>query len=310
MSKDELRLKIGDLVLLVTSDNKRYLLPIQAGKILHTHHGKFQHDDLVGQHIGSAIKSQLGHMALIFEPTLHDLMHHIRRGTQIVYPKDAVYLIHRLGLRSGSTVVEAGTGSGALTTALAWTVAPAGRVYTYESRHDTSALASKNLKRFGLLEYVELFVQSAAEGFQQQNVDALVLDLREPWRFLEQVLAALRPGGCFACFVPTTNQVSQLLSELESGAFADTGVEELLLRSYKPVPDRLRPEDDMVGHTGYMVFARAISTDIDQNDWLSRDRKRYLARQKAQELSAIEAAQRKEQIASGGAKYPKMPLPD
>lgn len=295
--------------MLVTPDSKRFLLRIQPGKIQHTHRGQYHHDALVGEHFGNTVQSQIGHAALLLEPAVGDLMRHLKRGTQIIYAKDAAYLVHRLNLRAGSTVIEAGTGSGALTTALAWSVAPSGRVYTYEARTETHELARQNLKRFDLLPYVEMFNASIADGFQQENVDALFLDVREPWRFLEQAHAALRPGGFFASLLPTTNQVSQLLAELEERPFANVEVEELLLRRYKPVPDRLRPEDEMTGHTGFLVFARSISGEIDPARWLSRDRKRYRARQKAQERIEAEEERRAQEIASGGPKYPRLPLP-
>ena len=299
----------GDLVLLITNDNKSFLLPVQAGKTLHTHKGKYAHDDLLGQPLGSAVSSQMGHDALLMEPSLNDLMTHIRRGTQVVYPKDAAYIVHRLSLRAGSTVIEAGTGSGALTTALAWSVAPTGKIYTYEAREDNYDLAKKSLLRFGLLDYVEMHQATMDSGFQQSNVDAVMLDLREPWHYLDAVHAALRPGGHLACLVPTTNQVSSLLTGLEHAPYANISVEELLLRRYKPVPDRLRPEDDMIGHTGYLVFARSIDVALDQTGWLSQDRKRYRGRLRAEAFNAAEEVRRKAEMADGGPKYPKMPLP-
>lgn len=299
----------GDLVLLITNDNKSFLFMVQEGKILHTHKGKYQHDELVGKMLGSTVSSQVGQDALLMAPSIHDMMTHIRRGTQIVYPKDAAYIVHRLSLRAGSTVIEAGTGSGALTTALAWSVAPTGKIYTYEAREDNVELARKSLGRFGLLDLVETHHLAIDNGFLQSNADALVLDLREPWLYLDAVHEALCPGGHFACLMPTTNQVSKLLDGLERAPFASISVEELMLRTYKPVPDRLRPEDEMVGHTGYMVFARTVAADVDQTGWLSRDRKRYRGRQKAAELNAAEEARRAAEMASGGRKYPKMPLP-
>ena len=154
-----------------------------------------------------------------------------------------------------------------------------------------------------------MFNQSIAEGFQQQGVDALFLDVREPWQFLDHVHAALRPSGFFASLLPTTNQVSKLLDTLENARFASVEVEELLLRRYKPVPDRLRPEDEMVGHTGYLVFARTIDAGIDPAHWLSRDRKRYRARQQARKLQAAEDERRADDLAAGGRKYPRLPLP-
>jgi len=304
------RIAAGSLVLLVTMDNKQFLLRVQPGKIQHTHRGKFQHTDLVGQSWGETVRSQIGHDALLLEPDVSDMMRHLKRSTQVIYPKDAAYLVHRLNLRAGSRVIEAGTGSGALTIALAWSVAPTGRIYTYEARADNYDVARGNLARFGLLPHVEMFQQSIENSFQQENVDALFLDVREPWQFLDHVHAALRPGGFFACLLPTTNQVSLLLDALENAPFTRMAVEELLLRRYKPVPDRLRPEDNMVGHTGYLTFARAMSGRIDPAHWLSQDRKRYRARRKAQAMIADEEERRAAERASGGPKYPRLPLPD
>lgn len=299
----------GDLVLLVTPDDKRFLLRIEPGRIQHTHRGQYHHETLVGERFGNTVQSQIGHAALLLEPSVGDMMRHLKRGTQIVYAKDAAHLVHRLNLSAGSTVIEAGTGSGALTMALAHAVAPGGRVYTYEARTEIHKLAEQNLRRFGLLPHVEMFNATIADGFQQTNVDALFLDVREPWRFLDHVHAALKPGGFFASLLPTTNQVSTLLAELEEKSFAMVEVEELLQRRYKPVPDRLRPEDDMIGHTGFLLFARTISGSIDPSRWLSRDRKRYRARQKAKERIEAEEERRAAEIASGGPKYPRMPLP-
>ena len=295
-----------DLVLLVTSDYKRYLLTMRPRQQLHTHQGIYLHDDLVGRQLGDVVQSQLGHEAILLEPALGDLITHLKRGTQIIYPKDAAYLVHRLNLRSGSRVIEAGTGSAGLTTALAWAVAPAGRVFTYEARSDNVRLARKNLERVALLPYVEIFEQSIDNGVLQTDADAMVLDVREPWQVLDAVEGALRPGGFFAGLVPTANQVSTLLSALEKRAFADLAVEELLLRRYKAVPERLRPEDEMVAHTGYLIFARQVARPLDPQRWMSKERRRYLARRRG--LAQMEARRARE-AATDGPRYPKLPLP-
>ncbi len=300
----------GDLILLTTQDGKRYLVRLREGAKFHCHLGTLNHDDLIGQPLGATVYSQLGHPLLLLEPSLSDLMKRVKRATQIIYPKDAAYLVHRLNLRAGSRVIEAGTGSGSLTIALAWAVAPTGRVYTYEARPETFRTAQRNLERAGMLPYVEMHQASIQEGFRQSGVDALVLDVREPWRFLEQVREALRPGGFFASLVPTTNQVSGLLEGMEATGFADIDVVELLLRRYKPVPDRLRPDENMVGHTGFLVFGRPILDPEDPQRWLSRERKRYQARKATQARIAAEEARRAAEQEQGGKKYPRLPLPD
>jgi tRNA (adenine57-N1/adenine58-N1)-methyltransferase len=302
-------LAAGDLVLLVTSDEKRYLITLQPRQEHHTHQGIYVHDDLIGRAWGDEVRSQLGYAALLLVPGLHDLMSHLRRGTQIIYPKDAAYLVHRMGLRAGCRVIEAGTGSGGLTVALAWAVAPTGTIYTYETRLENYHLAQRNLERVGMRPYVQCFHGSVEDGFQQKDVDALVLDLREPWRFLEQVRASLRPGGFFASLLPTTNQVSELLYGLEREHFMDISIDEVLVRGYKPVPDRLRPVDTMTAHTGYLVFGRPVTKKVDATLWLAKERQRYRARKQFEAEVAAEAERRAVEGNPDGKKYPRLPLP-
>jgi tRNA (adenine57-N1/adenine58-N1)-methyltransferase len=298
-----------DLVLLMAAGQKRYLITLRKGQQLHTHLGIFSHDDMIGKPWGTLLHSTLDQPGLVLEPSLSDLMTHIKRGTQIIYPKDAAYLVQRMNLRSGSRVIEAGTGSGVLTTALAWAVAPQGKVYTYEVRPDTYQLARRNLERVGLLPYVEMSLGSIDEGFAQQGVDALFLDVRTPWEFLGAARAALKPGGFFASLLPTTNQVSDLLVGLDQHGFGDVAVEELLLRAYKAIPERLRPDENMIGHTGYLVFARAMPLGIEMERWQSKERQRYRARKKMEEEIAEEAARRAANSEEEPRKYPRLPLP-
>ncbi|HSF82216.1 MAG TPA: methyltransferase domain-containing protein, partial [Anaerolineales bacterium] len=168
------------------------------------------------------------------------------------------YIIVSLGIGPGTTVIEAGTGSGALTTAFAWAVGTQGRVYSYEIRQDIQNLAQKNLDRLGLLPRVELKLKDVSEGFDEKNVDVVFLDLPNPYDYIPQAKEALMPGGFFGALLPTVNQVERLLQALHLNKFAFVDVCELMLRFYKPNPIRLRPTDRMVAHTGYLIFARKI----------------------------------------------------
>jgi tRNA (adenine57-N1/adenine58-N1)-methyltransferase len=182
----------------------------------------------------------------------------LKRTTQIMYPKDIGYVLLRINVGPGSRVVEAGTGSGGLTLALARAVMPTGRVYSYEVKPDVLNLAAKNLEKVGLLSFVELKERDIKEGFDEVDADALFLDLRNPWDYLDQAHATLKSGGFFGATLPTTNQVVRLIGALTEHGFSIVEVEEILLRSYKAVPGRLRPMDRMVAHTGYLIFARKI----------------------------------------------------
>lgn len=250
--------QLGDLVQLVSPTNKVHIFRLRAGAQLQTHRGVIYHDDLVGKPWGSQVFSHLGSTFYLLQPALATLLQETRRTTQIIYPKDIGFILVMMGIGPGSFVIEAGTGSGALTTALAWAVGPQGRVVSYEVRPEMQDLARRNLERVGLLDRVTLKLKDIAEGFDERGADALFLDLPNPFDFIPQAKAALKNGGFIGSILPTTNQVTLLLAALHQNHFVFTEVCEILLRYYKPVPQRLRPTDRMVAHTGYLIFARSV----------------------------------------------------
>jgi tRNA (adenine57-N1/adenine58-N1)-methyltransferase len=257
-------IQAGDLVQLVGRDHKYRLVRLQPGAELHTHRGLLKHDDMIGKPWGSRVDSHLGRPFYLLPPSLHDVLRDTKRSSQIIFPKDIGYILLKLSIVPGQTVVEAGTGSGALTTALAAAVGPQGRVISYDSRSDMQALARCNLEQLGLEGRVDFRLRDIAQGFEETDVPALFLDVAVPHEYIAQVRAALRPGGFFGSIVPTTNQVSLLLSSLERHEFEFVEVSELSLRYYKPVPERLRPTDRMVAHTGYLIFARPVLEKFSQ----------------------------------------------
>jgi tRNA (adenine57-N1/adenine58-N1)-methyltransferase len=116
-----------------------------------------------------------------------------------------------MSIRTGSKVLEAGTGSGALAATLASAVRPAGHRFSHEIRDDLCALARRNLVRLGLQEYVALKPRDIAEGFDETDVDAPFLDVPAPWNYVDQANAALRGRGFSGSMLPTANQVIHLL---------------------------------------------------------------------------------------------------
>ena len=248
----------GDLALFISRDHKRFMVRLKPGESLHTHRGVVKFDDCIGGAWGREVLSHLGYPFLILEPSTADVIRDIKRTTQIIFPKDVGYILMKLSIQPGVTVIEAGTGSGGLTLALARIVGPSGRVISYEARPEMQALARKNLEKVGLADGVEFKLKDIESGFDETDADALFLDVPEPSHYLAQAAAALRGGGFFGSIVPTTNQIVRLLGALQDQAFGFIDVEELMLREYKTVAERLRPTDRMVAHTGYLIFARKI----------------------------------------------------
>jgi tRNA (adenine57-N1/adenine58-N1)-methyltransferase catalytic subunit len=248
----------GDLVQLVGLRHKSFTFLLRTGADFQSHRGVIRHDEIIGRPWGSAVTSHNGSPFFMLQPALADLLRHIKRNTQILYPKDIGFILTTMGIGPGQHVIEAGTGSGALTAALAYAVGPQGRVTSYEAREPFQQLAQSNLQTLGLEERVDFKVGDIFDGFAESGVDALFLDVPNPYDYMTQVRAALKPGGFFGSILPTTNQVSLLLKALREHDFAFMDVCEVLLRYYRADPERLRPTDRMVAHTGFLIFARPV----------------------------------------------------
>ena len=247
-----------DDILLYLDQRRTYLVRVEEGKRFHTHKGYVELGDLVGKPYGSPLKSSLGVTFYALRPLVRDRILKTDRRTQVMYPKDTGYLILRLGIASGSRVVEAGTGSGALTCALAEAVRPGGMVYSYEVRPEFQRVAASNIDRAGLMPYVELKEGDVTEGIDEEDVDAVVLDLATPWLVVPLAYRSLAGSGVFASFSPTIEQVMKTVAALRGQPFVEVETVELILRRINVAENRTRPETLMVGHSGYITTARKV----------------------------------------------------
>lgn len=263
--------KAGDLIQLVGLRHKTFIFQLIEGGEFQTHRGVLKHDDIIGLPWGSEVLSHQGSSFFLLKPTLGNILENTKRNTQILYPKDIGFILINMGIGPGMFVLEAGTGSGAFTTALAYIVGPEGRVISYEVRPEMQLLAQKNLRKLGLETRVTFKLRDIKDGFDENNMDALFLDVQNPYDYMAQVRTALKSGGQFGTILPTANQVTRMIEALRQHRFAFVDVCEILLRHYRPVADRFRPVDRMVAHTGFLVFARPIislnANGIDYNNF-------------------------------------------
>ena len=256
--------RAGDIAQLVGLRHKNFIITLKEGARLETHRGILQHDELIGKPWGTQVFSHMGSPFFLLQPSLADLLNDLPRNTQILYPKDIGFILVTMGIGPGKKVIEAGTGSGSMTIALAHNVSAEGQVISYEVRPDMQNLAKKNLERVGLASRVDFKLRDIAEGLDETDADAFFLDVPNPYDYISQVRASLKPGGFFCSLIPTVNQVELLLTALRRGQFAFIEVCEVLVRYYKPEPARLRPTDRMVAHTGFLIFARRIEPTEDK----------------------------------------------
>ncbi len=284
--------KTGQLIMLVSPRGKRYMRFFDCKEQWHFTEGIVTGEDVKKAGFGGVVYTHRGIAYRVVRPTLHDLiLYGIKRQTQILYPKEIGYLLIKLGIGSGSRVIEAGGGSGGFTVALSHAVGKEGKVYSYERRPEFLALARRNLTRCGLGENVEQLEHDVSQGFLQNNVDGLFLDVRDPWNHVHNVAKALRPGAPAAFLVPVVNQASQLLEALESAPFDDVEMVEVFIRNWKTVPDRLRPADKMVAHTGFLLFARHQEPlPVTEQKLGTRERKQQAAKQARQSIDIVQTS--------------------
>lgn len=251
-----MNIKSGDTVLIYTPDKKTYLVTVGEGKRMSTHLGELSLGDAIGLEYGSAIYSSLKHPFLVLEPTLEDRMMKVKRFTQIIYPKDAAIIIMNTGIKSGMRIIECGAGSGSLTIALANAAAPGGKVYTYDRSERFLENARRNVEAAGYGDTVEFKLREAGDGFDETDVDVVVLDLPSPWDGIPAAARALRGGGRIASLSPTFNQVEKASGVLESHGFVFLETVEVLVRNIRVAYGKTRPEERMVSHTGFLTFGR------------------------------------------------------
>ena len=251
----------GEPALLIDSKGRHFLLKLEPGRTFQYHQGSVPHDELIGADDGTWVVSSSGSKLLLLRPRLADFVLKMKRAAQVVYPKDLGPILVYGDIGPGMTVLEAGTGSGALTLGLARAVGPSGRVVSVERRDDHGAHARKAISRWygEIPENVDLRIGDVADVVDELRPERIVLDLPEPGPTIEAAALHQPSGGVLTVYLPTVPQLQSTVDiAQETGAFAEIEVKEFLFRDWKVDGRSVRPEHSMVGHTGFLVFMRRV----------------------------------------------------
>jgi tRNA (adenine57-N1/adenine58-N1)-methyltransferase len=255
------QLRADDSVLFIDRKDRQYLRVLRPGQRIQLRAGTFAADDLIGTYEGSTLRNTAGEPFLVLRPTYAQLIPNLPRQAQVIYPKDIGPILLWGDIHPGATVIEVGTGAGALSIALLRAIGPHGRLISYEAREDFAEMAQRNVRQFhGDAPNWTVKLRNAFDGFDETDVDRLTVDLSEPWHLLPMASAALRPGGVMLGYVPTIVQVKQLIdAQRDHGGFASIESFEILQRFWHVKGLSVRPEHRMVAHTGFIVVARVVT---------------------------------------------------
>ncbi len=187
---------------------------------------------------------------------LPDVMKRLTRGPQIITLKDAAMISAYTGLSPGDRVVDAGSGSGFLAIYMGNIVRPSGKVFSYEVRGDFATLASANVKRAGLSDFVEVKNKDIFDGIDEKDVDVITLDMPEPWHAIQHAKKALKEGGYLVGYVPSVEQFRTFVLECEKAGLRHEQTIECSVREMIVKERSTRPQTKGLMHTGYVSFIR------------------------------------------------------
>ena len=97
-----------------------------------------------------------------------------------------------------------------------------------------------------------------------QSYDRVILDMLAPWECVAKAAQVLRPGGVFLAYVATTTQLSATAQAIkEDGHFTEPESSETIVRGWHHEGLAVRPQQRMIGHTGFLIHSRRMAPGVD-----------------------------------------------
>lgn len=258
-------IKTGDLIYVYNDEKTTYLLTYQKNLSFSTHKGNIVFPENL--EYGDCILSNTNEPFYILKPTSSDIMFKVKRKTTIVYPKEAGIILMELSIKNGSKIIEIGSGSGAFTILLSNIVGNEGKIYSFERKEEHLEMAKKNFERLGNFQNVEFFLKDPVKdgGFGITDVDAIFIDVPEPWTLIQHAHNSLCGGGHIATLSPNIEQIQATVEKMEETGFTRIRCIEVFSRGIRVKKNMTRPFDRMIGHTAYLLFAEKINKKMKES---------------------------------------------
>jgi len=259
-------LNLDNELIIVKTENNKYLSVVDITKEFITNEGKFHFKDI--KSIPSILKSSTGQDFKIYRPTFKEFILLMKRGPQIIYPKDISQIVIEANISSSSKVLEIGTGSGALTLYLLNILNSFGSLTTLDISKTNQRRAKKTIERYlstkELNESYNLkFINQELNKFNfydyVHEIDTVITDVPEPWEFFDKNI--IDSDLFWVSYLPSITQVIKMKDCLELNKFEDIEVKEVILRDWYLNKKIARPNNKLISHTGFLLSARYIKFD-------------------------------------------------
>ncbi|KAJ9096970.1 tRNA (adenine-N(1)-)-methyltransferase catalytic subunit trm61 [Naganishia cerealis] len=289
----------GDLVLAFISRGNIKPINVTKGQTLNTRYGQYDHDRMIGMKYGEQMAGAKGHGFIhLLHPTPELWTLSLPHRTQIVYTHDSSYITQRLGVTSGTRVIEAGTGSASFTHSFARTVGLEGRVFTYEFHEPRFVEAKAEIESHGLDSNTYITHRDVCnDGFEVENIpprfnsgdgiagDVVFLDLPSPWDAIPHLPKVIsqksRVGIC--CFSPCMEQVTKTVEALKENGWISIEMVEVAGRRWEARKEMVRDIDD--------VLKRIRDIQGRKNQGIEKRRAAKVQDSRKREFSEVESPQ-------------------
>ncbi len=257
-------MKFDNTVVVFKSGNTKHLSVIQEDQTFFTQNGTIQHNDI--KTLPTIVKTSQNHDYEVYVPTFDEFILLMKRGPQIIYPKDIGSIIISGNISKFSNILEIGTGSGALTLYLSLILNKDSNLITLDESNKNQRRAKKTIERyvssnhaknkFPEIEYLNLKLSDFKFDDVSKKVDTVITDIPEPWEFFND--NSVKQNLQWVSYLPSITQVQKIVTELSINDFININVTETLNREWIVDKRIVRPKNEMVGHTGFVVSARLL----------------------------------------------------
>ena len=258
-------MSLDNTVVVLKNNKHKHLAVLKDDQEFVSQNGVIKFNDI--RELPSTVTSSKNHEYYVYIPTFDEFILLMKRGPQIIYPKDIGAILIAGNISKNSNILEIGTGSGALTLYLNLILDKKSRLFTLDENEKNQRRAQKTIERFVAssninnlvdVNYINRKLSDFAFSDLADKVDTIITDIPEPWEFF--LKNQIKQNLNWVSYLPSISQVEKIVTKLRENNFVNLKITETLNREWIDDKKIVRPKNEMVGHTGFVVGARYLSS--------------------------------------------------